>query len=111
MRGLDEWSSPEMRSDWVPLFERYGLDVAYEHHDHAYKRTHRIRGGRVDPGGVLYVGDGAWGVPVRNVHDVEDTWYLARAESVNHFILTTIDGDRMTHRAIAADGRVIDEFE
>lgn len=111
VRGLDEWTSPRVRESWVPLLERHGVDVAYEHHDHAYKRTHRIRGGRANPSGVLYIGDGAWGVPTRSVHDAKETWYLARAESINHFIVTTIDGERMTHRALDVDGRVFDEFE
>ncbi len=111
VRGLDEWTSPQVRRDWVPIFERFGVDVAYEHHDHAYKRTHRIRGGRVDPAGVLYIGDGAWGVPTRAVHEVKGTWYLARAEAINHFIVTTIEGGRMSHQAIGVDGRVIDRFE
>jgi hypothetical protein len=113
VRDLDDpaWTSPQVRQLWAPLFERYGIDVAYEHHDHAYKRTHRIRGGRADPAGVLYIGDGGWGVPPRAVHDAGTTWYLARAEPVNHFIVTTIDGDRMSHRAVDVLGRAFDEFQ
>jgi hypothetical protein len=101
--------SAVIRRHWVPIFERHGLDVAFEHHDHAYKRTHLIRKERVDPGGVLYLGDGAWGVAPRSVHDPARTWYLARAEPVNHFIVTTIRGEERIHLAVDAHGRVFDE--
>ncbi|MHC4414929.1 MAG: purple acid phosphatase family protein [Planctomycetota bacterium] len=110
VRSLNRGTSPLIREHWVPLFERYGLDAAFEHHDHAYKRTHLLEAGRLDPAGVLYLGDGAWGVRPRRVRAVEKTWYLARAESVKHFIATTIHGERRTHRAIDEAGRVIDEY-
>lgn len=110
VRSFDGDVSREIRREWVPLFERYGVDVAFEHHDHAYKRTHPIREGRVDPAGVLYFGDGAWGVPPRDVHSAESTWYLARSQAVQNVIVTTIDGDRRTHRAVAPDGTLIDSW-
>jgi hypothetical protein len=99
---------PLIREQWGPLFDRHGVDVAFEHHDHAYKRTHLIRNGVVDPDGVLYLGGGAWGAPPRRVHRVQDMWYLARAESVNNVIVTTVDGPRRTHVALDPDGSVID---
>jgi hypothetical protein len=54
-----------IREHWCPLFDEYGVQLAFEHHDHAYKRTYPIRKGTVDPRGVVYLGDGAWGVTVR----------------------------------------------
>jgi hypothetical protein len=108
-RGYGTGESAVIRDHWAPIFERHGLDVAFEHHDHAYKRTHPIRAGQVDPGGVLYLGDGAWGVPPRSVHDAARTWYLARAEAVNHFIVTTVDGEERRHLAVDARGVPFDE--
>ncbi|MFI5334780.1 MAG: fibronectin type III domain-containing protein, partial [Chlamydiales bacterium] len=37
----------EVRRHWSPLFERYGVSVAFEHHDHTFKRTHPIKGEKV----------------------------------------------------------------
>jgi hypothetical protein len=37
-------------------------------------------------------------------------WYLARAESVNNVIVTTVDGPRRAHVALDPDGVVIDAY-
>ena len=51
-----------IRREWVPLFERHGVDLVAEHDHHTFKRSHALVGGkRVDAGGVIYIGDGAWG--------------------------------------------------
>ncbi len=102
--------SPLIREHWVPLFERYGVDVVYENHEHAYKRTPLIRQERADLAGVLYLGDGAWGANVRNVHDPQSTWYLQRAASINHVIVTTIHGRMRSHQAVNDRGEVFDSY-
>jgi len=82
-----------VREHWVPLFERFGVRVAFENHDHAYKRTYPIRAGRRDSTGVVYIGDGAWGAvprPIGREH-TEPAWYLETAKSVNHAIFVTLD--------------------
>lgn len=75
---------PELlRKTWVPLFEEAHLSGAFENHNHALKRTHPIKDGKVNPEGVVYYGDGSWGVPPRHVQSPAELWYLAMAESVN----------------------------
>ncbi len=108
VRGWDDDKCPLIRLHWVPLFERYGLDVAFEHHDHAYKRTHPIRDGQVDPAGVVYLGDGGWGANLRDPRPAGRTWYLARTEKVHSFTVTTIQGDAREHYAVDEDGRIVD---
>ena len=110
VRAFDGGKSPLIRQHWVPLFDRWSVDVVYENHDHAYKRTPLIRGGQVDRGGILYLGDGAWGVAPRNVHDPRTTWYLERAESVKHVIVTTIHGRTRRHEAVNELGEVFDSY-
>lgn len=97
--------SAAIREHWVPLFEQFGLDVAFEHHDHVYKRTHPIRAEEVNPLGVLYLGDGAWGVwPRRPRKD----WYLAKTARKRHFILTAIERQNRSFAAIDSEGKVFD---
>jgi len=110
VRRYDGGTSSRVREHWSPLFERHGVRVAFEHHDHAYKRTVPIRAEQPDDAGIVYVGDGAWGVGVRDVHDTEETWYLERAESVRHFILLTIAGEHLDMKAINENGNLIDHF-
>ncbi len=108
VRDYDGPIPTRIREHWVPLFERYGVRLAFEHHDHTYKRTVPIRREQKDPSGIVYIGDGAWGVNIRETHDVDKTWYLERAESIRHFILTTIVGDSIDLKAITIDGELID---
>ncbi|MBM3838405.1 MAG: metallophosphoesterase family protein [Verrucomicrobia bacterium] len=102
--------SEMIRENWVPLFEKGGLRLVFEHHDHTYKRTHPLRAGKIDPKGIVYVGDGCWGVLPRKTHPVDKTWYLARAESINHVNFVTFQGDRRHVKSVDIDGRAIDEF-
>lgn len=98
--------SREIRENWVPLFEEHYL-TAFEHHNHAYKRTYPIREGKVDPTGIIYLGDGAWGVPPRVVHKA---WYLAKAERLNNFWLLTLTEEKCHFQSFNIHGELIEEF-
>ncbi len=67
----------QIRKEWSTLFERYHLSAAFEHHNHAYKRTYPIKAGVIDPDGIVYLGDGSWGVSPRTTKDM---WYLCKRE-------------------------------
>lgn len=57
----DKWNDHQVESDgqenWVPLFDRYNMTIAFENHSHAFKRSKRLRAGQVDPTGTLYLGN------------------------------------------------------
>lgn len=102
----------KVRENFVPLFEEYGVRVAFENHDHVYKRTFPIRNGQIDPTGVIYLGDGNWGVssrPLGRDHD-GTAWYLKRAKSQRGAIIGTIHGVHQHFLMISIDGEVIDEY-
>ncbi len=99
-----------IRDHWVPLFEYHGVRVAFEHHDHAYKRTHPIREGKIDPAGVVYLGDGSWGVGARQIYQ-PDAWYFAKTlGGVQHAIIVTLYPDRQEYLMIDGEGNVFDEL-
>ncbi len=108
VRSYDGSICALIREHWVPLFEQYGVDIVFENHEHAYKRTPLIRNGTTDPDGVLYLGDGAWGAKLRSVHKPQDTWYLDRAESIRHVIVVTIHGAERRFEAVDQYGAVFD---
>jgi hypothetical protein len=110
VRKLSGKVSSEVRHFWVPIFDRFNLRGAFEHHEHAYKRTHLLRGGRVDSSGVLYLGDGAWGVEQPRQPDAS-RWYIAKSASKRHFIAVTVAGDRCHFNAIDSQGVQFDEFQ
>jgi acid phosphatase type 7 len=116
VRDYNEERIVMVRDPWVPLFEKYGIRLAFENHDHAYKRTHPIRNGEMNSDGIVYIGDGSWGTVPREVGSrggddfSEDYWYIKKAESVMHFILLTVDGPHQHMLMIDNEGNVIDEY-
>ncbi len=102
-----------VREHWSPLFDRHRIPMVFEQHDHTYKRTWPIREGRIDPRGVVYMGDGAWGVGVRGIgrnHEGEKAWYLDRVASQSHAIMLTLQGNYQGLVVVNEQGRIIDEY-
>jgi hypothetical protein len=94
----------------MPLFEKYGVQFAFEHHDHTYKRTLPMLGGVPDERGIVYLGDGAWGVNVRPVRPVEEYGYMAKVASERHAIVMTLQGRHASFEVVNEDGQIIDRF-
>lgn len=102
----------DVREQWVPLFEAHGVDVAFEHDDHTYKRTHLLAGGDPDPDGVLYVGDGAWGRGPRTAKPPAERPYLAESASSLNVVRVELSPDGSGRfRAVDPDGNTIDRFD
>ena len=75
-------SAPKkIRANWCPLFDKHLVQIAFENHNHAFKRTYPIRDGKIDASGVVYLGDGCWGASPRRTHD---QWYLAKRARLNN---------------------------
>ena len=100
----------DVRQHWVPLMERFGVDLAFEHDDHTYKRTHPLLNGEPNENGLVYLGDGAWGRGPRNAAEPEDRPYLARTVERLHVIRVTITPRQRIFTAVDARGRVIDRY-
>ncbi len=98
-----------IREHWVPLLERHGIRVAFENHDHTYKRTHPIRDGEISGDGIIYLGDGAWGVGTREGNS-SDEWYINRFASKRHAIIVTLHGSHQHFLMVSEHGDVIDEY-
>jgi hypothetical protein len=97
-----------MRLYWLRYFDRYNLNLAVEHHDHAYKRTKLLKDGRVvDEGGTMYIGDGAWGKEPR---DVDDKFYIEHSESINHIWHLSIQPEQIGLKATNLKLESIDRF-
>ena len=97
------------RAHWVPHFDSFRLTAAFEHHDHALKRSHPIYAGHIAEGGTVYVGDGCIGMQPRST-DQQDAWYLAHAASKRHFWVVELGEDRARLRAVGEGGVTLDAF-
>lgn len=102
--------SEKGREYWAPLFDEYGLTVAFENHDHTYKRSHLLKDGKVQSkNGVLYLGDGCWGRNARPV-SYEERWYVKHSASVLHFWSVDVSEDDLVYKAIDLENRVFDVY-
>jgi hypothetical protein len=115
-RSFSDANSAKIREVWSPLFEKYNLSLALEHHDHKYKRTYPIRGGAVLPGnsslnGVVYVGDGSMGVWDSKRIGGSLPWYLEKRVEADYMLLVRVYQNR-TGYCVAwnTQGEAIDEF-
>ena len=112
-RGFGGEINQRVREHWVPLFEAHGVDVAFEAHDHAFKRTHPIRNGEIDEHGIVYMGDGGWATNGTRTPAGPGSpwsggrWYLAESAAANHALLVTLDGDLRTFEPIDIHGNVL----
>ena len=109
VRVFDGSGSTNARNAWLPLFDKHRLTVAFENHDHAFKRTPLLRGNQIDPAGTLYLGDGCWGMPARPVK-AERRWYETKAASIQHFWCVDVTSRRVEYRAVDKGGQVFDVY-
>jgi len=95
-----------VRNLWCPLFEDSGVQVAFENHNHAFKRTFPIKQGKIDASGVTYIGDGCWGVKPRKT--VSKAWYLDKKLKKNCFSFVSLSEQGCDIVSYANTGEVID---
>jgi hypothetical protein len=109
-RSYDEKASRDGRTYWGPLFDKYGLTVGFEHHDHVFNRSKPLKGNAVVDKGTVYVGDGAFGVNPREV-DPTPRWYNEKEGQIAHFWVVDVRDEGVSLKAIDEDGKTVDEFK
>ncbi len=98
---------PPIRQHLSPLFERYGVDVVFNGHDHDYERTVPIRDFYPDGKGVAYVVSGGGGA---RLYEAGQSSFTAYSESAFHAVFVAIDGPVLSLQAIRADGTLMDSY-
>jgi hypothetical protein len=89
---------------WVPLFERYGVQLVLSGHDHNYQRF-------AAPSGVAYVVDGGGGAGLYRPHGCPSS-YPPRVRSlyVHSFLYVSATDARLDVSAVNTRGQVADHF-
>ncbi|TWU48696.1 hypothetical protein Poly51_45970 [Rubripirellula tenax] len=96
---------------WVPLFEKFDVDLVCEADGHNIKRTVPIRDGQLDQTGVVYIGEGGLGVPQRTPKT--DRWFIqspGMADQGHHVFVLTFGKDAMHGKCVLEGGKIRDEF-
>ncbi|SMP41472.1 Calcineurin-like phosphoesterase [Neorhodopirellula lusitana] len=101
---------PGLKS-WVPLFEKYNVDLVCEADGHNIKRTVPIRDGVKDETGVVYIGEGGLGVPQRTPKP--ERWFLnspGMADKGHHVFVLKFTQEALQGTCLLEDGTVRDQF-
>jgi 3',5'-cyclic AMP phosphodiesterase CpdA len=112
----------ELRAAWKPVYDRHGVDLVLQGHDHSYARGRTYAGAENVPTGAN-VRDGDTGtvyvvsVSGRKMYDLKpDGWqgYGAgmerKAENTQLFQVIHVDGEELRYRAYTATGGLYDAF-
>lgn len=108
-RPFDGPISVELRKMWLPLFDEHKISVAFENHDHTFKRTKPLKNSIVSAEGTVYLGDGCFGVPPREIKNME-LGYLEKADSKRHFWFIEITSEKLIAKAVDIEGDIFDEI-
>ena len=103
-------AATKIRTNWTPLFDEYGLKVAFENDNHTYKRTLPLKAEQPHKNGVLYLGDGAYAVKPRTPKTPLERWYLARSGALNNVFLVKITPTTTNIQAIGIQGDTIERL-
>ncbi len=105
-RGRD---NPELRELWQPVFDKYGVDLVLQGHDHTYGRTNLQTSGKVRSAraGTIYVVS----MSGAKMYELGDAKVFARtAEDTQLFQIVRIQGDTLRFECRTATGALYDAF-
>ena len=111
----------ELRTQWKPLFDKYGIDIVLQGHDHTYTRgrvqpyeQNLLSGQNVkDATGTVYVVSVSGG----KMYRVKPGWeqYEALRDKVGRnkqlFQVLSVDGDVLSYKSYTATGELFDAFD
>ncbi|MBI3130743.1 MAG: metallophosphoesterase [Acidobacteria bacterium] len=104
-------SDATVQSALIPLFEKYGVDLVFNGHDHTYERTVPILSGAASSDAtkaITYVVSGGAGAPLYNT---AGAWFTGAAASKYHYMkIQVLDDCRLQATAIDSAGAVFDTF-
>jgi len=103
-RGRD---NKEVRERWQPVFDRRGVDLVLNGHDHVYARTGLVRADGAAGGGTMYVVS----VSGAKMYDGKASPLIEKAiHQTQFFHVIRVDGSVLSFEARTAGGSVADSF-
>lgn len=106
--------NPLLRERWKPLFDRYGVDLVLQGHDHVYGRRHEnvAEGAQTFEGdaGTMYVVSVS-GPKMYYVSDAAQQTMTRTAEDTQLYQLIHLDGDTLRFESRTVTGELYDAFD
>ncbi len=107
-------ANDNIQAAFVPIFDKYHVDVVFTGHDHTYARTYALNGGAVvdSPArGTLYVATGRSGT--KTYTNLSARWwneFFYNPLDEPNYIAVQVKGDSMTVEAVKQSGVLIDSW-
>ena len=107
------WKEPylNIQEEWVPVFDKYHVDMVFSGHFHYYMRSAPMKGGQVANSyndGTVYVI--SLGIPGREGEMSEEPYAAVRDQAGWLYQYITIDENRLYYKSVNMAGKTIDEF-
>ena len=103
----------KMREMLLPTYEKHGVDVVLQGHDHLYARSQKIAGGKVvaaDASGIVYM----ISVSGPKMYEVTPTFEPLMAKVIPNtqmFQTVDVDQNKLVLRAYSSEGEQLDGFQ
>ena len=95
----------------IPLYEKYGVDIAFNGHIHVYERTWPILKMTINQKkGVRYITSGGGGGGLEDPAP-QRSWFSLHAKKAHHFCYATIHDRTIQFKAYDVEERLFDTFE
>lgn len=102
---------PEIQQAWVPLFDRYHVDMVMGGHIHYYMRSRPMNAGRVvnayDKGTVYTI---SISIPARHDNMTEESYAVTQFPVGYYYQYISIDGNTLHYTTYDQHGSLRDEF-
>ncbi|SHF22835.1 Purple acid Phosphatase, N-terminal domain [Mariniphaga anaerophila] len=107
------WEEPylDIQEAWLPVFDKYHVDMVFNGHIHYYMRSKPLKGGRVVDSyndGTAYIV--SLGIPGRNQEITDEPYAAMREQNSWLYQHINIDGEKLFYQSVNMDGEVIDQF-
>jgi 3',5'-cyclic AMP phosphodiesterase CpdA len=102
-----------LRKLYIPIFDKYSVDLVLQGHDHTYGRTYKMRNGiKVDDGekGTVYVVSVS-GPKIYSINQKSKDLMVKMGTGRQLFQVIGIDQNRLTYESYTATGELYDSFE
>ena len=83
-------NATNLQQHWVPVFDKYHVDIVFQGHSHYYHRTRPLKNNSIANSyneGTIYVTSGGWSSPLQKYQDER---YSAYGKKTIHFTLVSV---------------------
>ena len=108
------WEEPyyDIQEAWLPIFDRYHVDMVFSGHIHYYMRSKPMNDGQVVDSynnGTAYII--SIGIPSRTREASEEPYAAVRYIYGQYYQVVKIDNKKLVYKAINSEGEIADSFE